>query len=194
MAAKTQKMKVVDLREHPENPREITESKFKTLLQSVKEFPEMWEARPIVINDRNEVIGGNMRLRAFRELGIEEVPVIKVHWAEDAQREFMVKDNITHGQFDWDALANGWETDALVKWGIESWNFGTASAAFLSEYEAPIDPKADPTYEPKVTDGYVEVKFVCSNEHKQEIMAAVRQVMDAEQVNTGVAFYKLVTR
>jgi hypothetical protein len=194
MNAKTIKVRVQNLQEHPDNPREITSNKYATLLQSVKEFPAMWEARPLVINSNNQVIGGNMRLRAFRELGIEEVPVIKVDWSEEEQREFMIKDNITHGQFDWDALANGWETESLVQWGIESWNFGTASAAFVQEYQSPIDPQADPTYEPKVTDGYVEVKFVCSNEHKQEIMAAVRKVMDADQVNTGVAFYKLIIR
>jgi ParB-like chromosome segregation protein Spo0J len=94
---------------NPENPRSIRDDQFEKLVKSLKDFPDMASVRPLIINDDNIVIGGNMRLRAMKEAGWSDVPVIKVEWNADQQREFIIKDNLGFGEWDWDALANDWD-------------------------------------------------------------------------------------
>jgi hypothetical protein len=103
---------------NPENPRFIRDDQFEKLVKSLKDFPDMASVRPLVINANNIVIGGNMRLRAMKEAGWSDVPVIKVEWSEDRQREFIIKDNVGFGEWDWDALANDWESTELNEWGL----------------------------------------------------------------------------
>ncbi len=115
------RMPVADLRENPNNPRTIKDDKFRKLVQSVKEFPEMLEARPIVCTADGVVLGGNMRLKALREAGIKDVPVYVVKWAENKQSEFLIKDNVGFGEWDWDILANEWDAAKLEEWGLDVW-------------------------------------------------------------------------
>tara|TARA_B100000287_G_C20641888_1_gene783770 strand:- start:894 stop:1619 length:726 start_codon:yes stop_codon:yes gene_type:complete len=110
--------KIYKLRKHPKNPRIIKDAKYKKLLTSLKEFPEMMEQRPLIVNNDLEVLGGNMRLIAARESGLKEVWIDKVDWSEDKQKEFMIKDNSSYGEWDWDVLANEWEVDDLEQWGV----------------------------------------------------------------------------
>lgn len=107
---------------NPENPRTISEDKFAQLVRSLREFPEMLQARPIVVNPDHVVLGGNMRLKACIEAGIESVPVYVASWDEAKQREFVVKDNVSYGEWDWDTLANEWEASALNEWGLDVWD------------------------------------------------------------------------
>ena len=103
-----------------DNPRLIKEIKFKKLVQSIKDFPEMLELRPIVVDEAMMVLGGNMRLRAIIEAGIEQAPIkIAKGLTEEQKKEFIVKDNLGYGEWDWDVLANEWNTDKLDKWGLE---------------------------------------------------------------------------
>tara|TARA_R110000787_G_scaffold55416_1_gene127915 strand:+ start:5322 stop:5891 length:570 start_codon:yes stop_codon:yes gene_type:complete len=104
-----------------DNPRTIRESSFKKLVKSIKDFPEMLEARPIVINPDNVVIGGNMRLAAAKEAGLKEVPVHKVTWAKAKRAEFIIKDNVSYGEWDWDMLANEWDNVKMEEWGLDVW-------------------------------------------------------------------------
>lgn len=115
------RMPVASLRENPNNPRTIKDDKFRKLVQSVKEFPEMLEARPIVCTADGVVLGGNMRLKALREAGIKDVPVYIVKWAENKQSEFLIKDNVGFGEWDWDILANEWDAAKLEEWGLDVW-------------------------------------------------------------------------
>lgn len=115
------RMPVADLRENPNNPRTIKDDKFRKLVQSVKEFPEMLEARPIVCTSDGVVLGGNMRLKALREAGIKETPVYVVKWTENKQSEFLIKDNVGFGEWDWDILANEWDAAELEEWGLDVW-------------------------------------------------------------------------
>ncbi len=109
-----------ELTANPDNPRTITEEKFDKLLTSVKEFPEMLELRPIVVDENNVVLGGNMRLQACQAAGLDKVPVIKADGlTEEQKREFIIKDNVGFGEWDWDDLANEWEADELKNWGLE---------------------------------------------------------------------------
>mgnify|MGYP000981535051 CR=1 FL=1 len=109
------------VRPNSDNPRYIKEEKFKKLVQSLKDFPEMANARPIVVNKEMVALGGNMRLKAMQEAGWTEVPVKVVEWSEEKQREFIIKDNVSFGDWDWDVLANQWEDSHLKDWGIEVW-------------------------------------------------------------------------
>ena len=106
-----------------DNPRYIKEDKFKKLVQSLKDFPEMANARPIVVNKDMVALGGNMRLKAMQEAGWTEVPVKIVDWSEEKQKEFIIKDNVGFGDWDWDELANTWDEMELDAWGLDVPNF-----------------------------------------------------------------------
>ena len=112
--------KISAIKRNPNNPRILKDDKFVKLTQSIKDFPQMLEIRPIVVNDDMVVLGGNMRLKACKEAGLKEVPVIKVNdLTEEQQREFIIKDNVGFGEWDWDLLANEWDNDLLEDWGLE---------------------------------------------------------------------------
>ena len=113
-------VKTKDIHANENNPRILKDDKFKKLVKSIKDFPEMLEIRPIVVNNEMMVLGGNMRLRAIQEIGLKEVPIIKAeNLTEEQQREFLIKDNVGFGEWDWDALANDWDADELNDWGLD---------------------------------------------------------------------------
>tara|TARA_B100000780_G_C21097655_1_gene442773 strand:+ start:65 stop:688 length:624 start_codon:yes stop_codon:yes gene_type:complete len=102
------------------NPRFIKDNKFKKLVKSIKDFPKMLKLRPIVVNKDMVVLGGNMRLKACKEAGLKEVYILKADdLTEQQEKEFIVKDNVGFGEWDWDILANEWDTDLLEEWGLE---------------------------------------------------------------------------
>ena len=113
-------VKTKDIHANENNPRILKDDKFKKLVKSIKDFPEMLEIRPIVVNNEMMVLGGNMRLRAIQEIGLKEVPVIKAeNLTQEQQREFLIKDNVGFGEWDWDALANDWNYKELVDWALD---------------------------------------------------------------------------
>lgn len=115
-----EKIEISKIKENPENPRFISDGKFKKLVKSLKDFPEMLEIRPLVVNSENMVLGGNMRLRAARELGLKKIPILKAeNLTPEQEREFIVKDNVGYGEWDWDTLGNEWEADLLEDWGLD---------------------------------------------------------------------------
>ena len=122
-------MKLNEIKPNPNNPRLIKDDKFKKLVNSLKEFPKMMELRPMVINKDNIVLGGNMRLKALKELGYKEVPDEWVKRAEDLseeeQRQFIIKDNVGFGEHDWEMLANEWDLEQLEDWGLDVPSFET---------------------------------------------------------------------
>jgi ParB-like chromosome segregation protein Spo0J len=115
-----QKVKITQIKNNPNNPRIIKDVKFKQLVQSIKDLPEMLELRPIVVNADMVVLGGNMRLKACIEAGLKEVPIIIADNLDEAkQKQFIIKDNIGYGEWDWNVLANEWEVEELEHWGLE---------------------------------------------------------------------------
>jgi len=114
-------MKLSTIKANPTNPRIIKDDKFQKLVTSIKEFPEMLEARPIVVNPDMVVLGGNMRLKACKAAGLTEAPVYVATWEESKAKQFIVKDNVGFGQWDWDILANEWDTSELNEWGLDVW-------------------------------------------------------------------------
>jgi DNA modification methylase len=134
-----QKIKVSEIRPNPNNPRVIKDDKFKKLLKSITDFPQMLELRPIVVNDDMIVLGGNMRLKALEHLGIEETYIIKAKDLTDKQeQEFIIKDNVGYGEWDWDQLANEWDVEDLDEWGLD------LPLDFVKELEAEEDDFAIP--------------------------------------------------
>lgn len=115
-----QKVKINSIKTNPKNPRLIKDDKFKKLVKSIQEFPQMLELRPIVVDENNIILGGNMRYKACIEAGLKEVFILKAEDLTEQQKdEFIVKDNVGFGEWDWDILANEWDTDKLQDWGLD---------------------------------------------------------------------------
>jgi DNA modification methylase len=113
------KVPIEQVKLNPNNPRVIKDEKFKKLVKSLKDFPEMAEVREIIVNKDNVILGGNMRLRAMKEAGWTEVPIRVVDWSEEKQKEFVIKDNSSFGEWDWEQLANQYEAEQLQDWGLD---------------------------------------------------------------------------
>ena len=108
------------IKPNPNKPRDIRDAKFKQLVRSIQEFTEMLELRPIVVNEDMVTLGGNMRLRACIEAGLTDVPVVIAKGlSEEQQQEFIIKDNVGFGEWDWDDLANNWDEANLKQWGLD---------------------------------------------------------------------------
>jgi DNA modification methylase len=120
------KVKINEVKTNPKNPRLIKDDKFKKLVKSINDFPQMLELRPIVVDENNIVLGGNMRLKACKEAGLKEVYIVKAENLTELQKdEFIVKDNVGFGEWDWDMLANEWDNELLDEWGLDIPNFDT---------------------------------------------------------------------
>ena len=115
-----QKVKINSIKTNPKNPRLIKDDKFKKLVKSIQEFPQMLELRPIVVDENNIILGGNMRYKACIEAGLKEIYILKAEDLTEQQKdEFIVKDNVGFGEWDWDILANEWDSELLNDWGLD---------------------------------------------------------------------------
>jgi len=117
-------VKISDVKPNPKNPRIIKDGKFQKLVKSIQEFPDMLNKRPLIVftdvDDKYVVLGGNMRLKACKEIGLKEIPVIIAdEWTEEQKAEFLIKDNVGFGEWDWDSLANEWDAEKLDDWGLD---------------------------------------------------------------------------
>ena len=123
-----QNVPINTVKANPNNPRIIKDDKFAKLVKSINEFPQMLNLRPIVVNDDMVVLGGNMRLKACKEAGLKEIPIIKAsELTEQQQKEFIVKDNVGYGEWDWNDLANNWDAEQLQDWGLDIPGFDNVS-------------------------------------------------------------------
>lgn len=115
-----QLINISELTVNPNNPRIIKDEKFDKLVQSIKEFPDMLKYRPIVVDENNVILGGNMRFKACKAAKLKQVPVMKASELTEAQkREFIIKDNVSGGEWDWAMLQNEWDTEQLDAWGVD---------------------------------------------------------------------------
>ena len=132
-------MKLKDIKPNPNNPRVLRDDKFQKLKQSIQEFPKMLSLRPIVIDENNVVLGGNMRLRALQDLGFTDLDDSCVKYANDLTEEekkrFIIADNVAFGEWDWETLANDWDVVDLDAWGLDIPNFDNG----VEELEASED-------------------------------------------------------
>lgn len=132
-----ERVAIKDVKPNPDNPRIIKDDKFAKLVQSIKDFPQMLELRPIIVNADLTVLGGNMRLKACQAAGLTEVPVVRADaLTPEQQREFIIKDNVGFGEWDWDELANTWDADQLSEWGLDTeWNADKAELPEIADIE-----------------------------------------------------------
>jgi ParB-like chromosome segregation protein Spo0J len=139
---------------NPNNPRIIKDDKFKKLVQSIKDFPEMLDIRPIVVNEDGIILGGNMRFKACLEAGIKEPPYKVVDLTEDQQKEFLIKDNVSGGEWDWDALASEWDVEQLDSWGLDM-----PSVKEIESEENDLSDKIESLF---------RIEVICKDEEMQE--------------------------
>ena len=119
---KFNQVKINELKTNENNPRVIKDEKFKKLVKSIKEFPKMLELRPVIVNKDMVILGGNMRYKACIDAGLKEIPVVIADdLTEKEQQEFIVKDNVGFGEWDWSILANEWDNQDLKDWGLDVW-------------------------------------------------------------------------
>ena len=117
-----QQVKLYKIKGNPHNPRIIKNDKFKKLVKSIQEFPEMLKLRPIIVDEDMVVLGGNMRLKASKDAGLKEVWIeVAEGLTEEQKKEFIVKDNVGFGEWEWDILANEWDSVQLAEWGLDVW-------------------------------------------------------------------------
>ena len=117
-----QQVNISKVKGNPSNPRIIKNDKFKKLVKSIQEFPEMLKLRPIVVDEEMVVLGGNMRLKASKDAGLKQVWIeVAEGLTEEQKKEFIVKDNVGFGEWEWDILANEWDSSKLTEWGLDVW-------------------------------------------------------------------------
>lgn len=157
-------MKLTKLKSNPTNPRTIKDEKFKKLVQSLKEFPEMIEKRPLVcvtdVDGKIFPLGGNMRLKALQELDYKEIPdswvVMADDWTEEKRKEFVIKDNVGYGEWDWDDLANNWDSELLEDWGLD-----------IPDFDKHIESNETEDLSDKIQSLY-RIEVICKDEVEQE--------------------------
>jgi site-specific DNA-methyltransferase (adenine-specific) len=177
-------VKTKDIIPNENNPRILKDDKFKKLVQSIKDFPEMLEIRPIVVNNEMMILGGNMRWKAIQEIGIKEIPIIKAeNLTEEQQREFLIKDNVGFGEWDWDALANDWNPEELNEWGLDVPNMD------VTELEAEDDNFEEPeTIETDIVVGDLfeigEHRLLCGDSTDSDAVARLMDGQKADMVFT----------
>jgi hypothetical protein len=160
-------MKINLIKPNPNNPRIIKDDKFKKLVQSIKDFPQMLELRPIVIDENNIVLGGNMRLKACQELGLKDVPTIYAKdLTEEQKKEFIIKDNVGFGEWNWDDLANDWEVKQLTDWGLDLPIFFNDSDELGTDFSLPDGDKAP----------FQQMTFTLADEQAIQIQNAIAEI------------------
>lgn len=166
------KVNIRDIIPNKENPRYIKGDKFQKLVNSIREFPEMLDLRPIVVNQEMVVLGGNMRLKACTEAGLTEVPIIIAeHLTEDQEKEFIIKDNSSFGEWDWDLLANEWDVDALKDWGLEVGGFDLSPNEFDESFDLPDGDKSP----------FQQMTFTLADEQQEQIKNAIDDIKKTDE-------------
>tara|TARA_R100000773_G_scaffold28836_1_gene24797 strand:+ start:514 stop:1683 length:1170 start_codon:yes stop_codon:yes gene_type:complete len=176
------KVDINDIKPNNENPRLINRNKIKKLIKSLQDFPEMLEKRPLIVDENMVVLGGNMRLKALKKAGIKEVTVdIAEGWNEEQKKEFIIKDNVGFGEWDFDVLANDWDIDKLNEWGLDI-DFKVETEVEEDNYVEPDDIKVD-----VVLGDIIEIgkhRLVCGDSTDSEQVAKLMNGKKADMVFT----------
>lgn len=163
--------KLTKIKSNPNNPRLIKDDKFFKLVNSIKEFPKMLEIRPIVVNKDMIVLGGNMRLKACKEAGLKEVPIIFAEdLNEEEQRQFIIKDNVGFGEWDWEMIANEWDSDKLEEWGLD-----------LPGFEDVQDLGEDFSLPEGDKEPFQQMTFTLADEQAEQIKNAIAEIKQTDE-------------
>jgi hypothetical protein len=164
-------MLINEIKPNPNNPRIIKDIKFKQLVKSIQDFPQMLELRPIVIDENNMVLGGNMRLKACIEAGLTDVPVIHANnLSEEKKKEFIIKDNVSFGSHDWSELANNWDVDLIQEWGLDIIGFDNVED--LGEGFSLPDGDKSP---------FQQMTFTLADEQATQLKNAIEEIKRTEE-------------
>jgi hypothetical protein len=169
------KVKIAEIKANSKNPRVIKDDKFKKLVKSIQEFPEMLEKRPLVcytdIDGKYVVLGGNMRLKASQEIGLKELPIVLADdWTQEQRDEFLIKDNVGFGEWNWDDLANEWDAEKLDEWGLDIPNFVTADE-FGEDFNLAEGDKAP----------FQQMTFTLADKQAEQIKNAIADIKQTDE-------------
>jgi hypothetical protein len=167
---------IKDVKPNPKNPRVIRDVKFQKLVQSIQEFPDMLNKRPLIVFTDTDgkycVLGGNMRLKALNELKYTKIPVIVAdEWNEEQKAEFLIKDNVGFGEWDWDSLANEWDVKKLDEWGLDLIGFDLDSDELGTDFNLPEGDKAP----------FQQMTFTLADEQAEQIKNAITDIKQTEE-------------
>ena len=166
-----QQVKISQVKGNPNNPRIIKNDKFKKLVKSIQEFPEMLKLRPIVVDQDMMVLGGNMRLKASKDAGLKEVWVeIAEGLTDEQKKEFIVKDNVGFGEWEWDMLANEWDSVELAEWGLDVWQ-NEDDIETTDEFSLPDGDKSN----------LEQITYTLSSEQSNIIKEAIQEIKYTEE-------------
>ena len=169
---KIQHIAIGKIKPNPNNPRIIKDDKFQKLVNSLTQFPEMLEARPVVCNKDMIVLGGNMRLKAAKAAGMKTLPVMIVEtWTEDQEREFIIKDNVSGGEWDWDMIANEWDAQELEDWGLDLPGFDVNADDMGEDFSLPDGDKSP----------FQQMTFTLADEQAEQIQNAISDIKTTEE-------------
>jgi hypothetical protein len=168
--------KITEIKPNPKNPRIIKDDKFNKLVKSIKEFPEMLEKRPLIcftdVDNKLVVLGGNMRLKAAKEVGLKELPVLLADdWTEEQKAQFLIKDNVGFGEWNWDELANEWDSETLEEWGLTLPGFDINADNLGDEFSLPDGDKAP----------FQQMTFTLADEQAEQIKNAIADIKKTEE-------------
>jgi len=169
-------VKITEVKPNPKNPRIIKDDKFRKLVKSIQEFPDMLNKRPLIVftdtDGKYVVLGGNMRLKACKEIGLKEIPIILAdEWTEEQKAEFLIKDNVGFGEWDWDQLANEWDAEKLDDWGLDLPGFDLNSDDLGTDFTLPDGDKAP----------FQQMTFTLADEQAEQIKNAIADIKETEE-------------
>jgi hypothetical protein len=169
-------VKITEVKPNPKNPRIIKDDKFRKLVKSIQEFPDMLNKRPLIVftdtDGKFVVLGGNMRLKACKEIGLKEIPIILAdEWTEEQKAEFLIKDNVGFGEWDWDQIANEWDAEKLDDWGLDLPGFDLNSDDLGTDFTLPDGDKAP----------FQQMTFTLADEQAEQIKNAIDDVKHMEE-------------
>jgi len=169
---KIEKVKISEVSNNPNNPRVLKDDKFKKLVNSIKTFPQMLEIRPIVVNNEMIVLGGNMRLKACIEAGLKEIHIIKAeNLTKKQQDEFIIKDNVSFGEWDWDSIANEWKSEELEEWGMDIFGVEVSDEDMIDGFNLPDGDK-----EP-----FQQQTYTLADQQAEEIKNAITEIKKTDE-------------
>jgi hypothetical protein len=164
------------IKPNPKNPRTIKDERFEKLKKSIQDFPDMLNKRPLVCftdtDGKFVVLGGNMRLKAAKDLGFKELPIILAdEWTEEQKAEFLIKDNVGFGEWDWNELNNDWDTEQLEGWGLEVPGFDMNADGLGTDFTLPDGDKAP----------FQQMTFTLADEQATQIKNAIADIKETEE-------------
>lgn len=163
------------IKPNPSNPRIIKDDRFEKLVKSIKDFPKMMELRPIIVDSNNMILGGNMRLKALNYLSYKKIPKSWIKQASDLtdkeKEQFIIKDNVGFGDWDWDMLANEWDADNLKEWGLDMPGFDLDADKLGEDFTLPDGDKAP----------FQQMTFTLADEQAEQIKNAIADIKQTEE-------------